>query len=95
MRLIKQSNIVQLNGASIDEREQRYLKHLTSALCHYLESPEGNELVFLLGSGSEKNNREALAAWVNQQRGAVFAKRADGQSPLDYLISRIEQLLER
>lgn len=95
MRLVKQGNIVKLDTSSIEVRQQRYLKHLSSALCHYLENPQGDELVFLLGTGNERNNREALYAWVNRQREAIFAKRLEGQSPLDYLISRIEQLLER
>lgn len=61
MKLIKQGNVINL-GTSLEVREQRYLKHLASALS-YLENPQGSELVFRLSSGYEKDNRQALDTW--------------------------------
>lgn len=92
MKLIKNDNVITLRP-SLEVREQRYLKHLASALSHYLENPQGSELVFQLGSGYEKDNRQALDTWVNYHRYEVFAKRLEGQNPLDYLINKIEQLI--
>lgn len=93
MKLIKQGNVINL-GTSLEVREQRYLKHLASALSHYLENPQGSELVFRLGSGYEKDNRQALDTWVSYHRDEIFAKRLEGQNPLDYLIYKIEQLVQ-
>ncbi|MFC2973242.1 hypothetical protein ACFOJE_13590 [Azotobacter bryophylli] len=92
MKLIKNDNIISLHP-SMEVREQQYLKHLASALSHYLENPQGHELVCLLGSGYEKNNRQALDTWVAYHRHEIFEKRLEGQSPLDYLIDKIEQLI--
>lgn len=92
MKLIKHGNVISL-CSSLEVREQRYLKHLASALSHYLENPHGSELVFRLGSGYEKDNRQALDTWVSYHRDEIFAKRLEGQNPLDYLINKIEQLV--
>jgi hypothetical protein len=50
-------------------------------------------LICVLGSGYEKNNRLALEAWVFYHRNEVFQKRLEGQSPLDYLINKVEDML--
>ena len=63
------------------------------AMSHYLESPNGNELVCILGSGYEKNNRQALDTWVAYHRNEVFEKRLEGRSPLDFLIEKLESML--
>ena len=93
MKLIKHGNVISL-GTSMEAREQRYLKHLASALCHYLENPQGSELVFRLRSGYEKDNRQALDTCVSYHRDEIFTKRLEGQNPLDYLINKIEQLVQ-
>ena len=93
MKLIKHGNVISL-GTSMEVREQRYLKHLASALSHYLENPQGSELVFQLGSGYEKDNRQALDTWVSDHRDEIFARRLESQNPLDYLINKIEQLVQ-
>lgn len=92
MKLIKPGNVISL-GTSMEVREQRYLKHLASALSHYLENPQGSELIFRLGSGYEKDNRQALDTWVSYHRDEIFTKRLESQNPLDYLINKIEQLV--
>jgi hypothetical protein len=92
MKLIKSDNVISF-GTSMEAREHKYLKHLSSALSHYLENPEGSELICVLGSGYEKNNRLALEAWVFYHRNEVFQKRLEGQSPLDYLINKVEDML--
>jgi hypothetical protein len=61
MKLIKRNNVAQLHPA-LEAREHQYLKHLTSALGHYLENPHGSELICVLGSGYEKDNRQALGS---------------------------------
>lgn len=93
MKLIKPVNVISLRP-SVEIREQRYLKHLASALSHYMENPQGSELVFRLGSGYEKDNRQALDTWVNYQRDEIFETRHEGQNPLDYLINKIEQIVQ-
>lgn len=93
MKLIKNDNVTSLHPA-MEVREQRYLKHLASALSHYLENPQGSELVFRLGSGYEKDNRQALDTWVSYHRDEIFEKRLEGQNPLDYLLNKIEQLVQ-
>nr|WP_280347555.1 hypothetical protein [Pseudomonas sp. BN414] len=60
MKLIKRSNVTFLHP-SMEAREHQYLKHLASAMSNYLENPNGTELVCILGSGYERNNRQALA----------------------------------
>ena len=92
MKLINRSNVTYLHPA-MEAREHQYLKHLASAMSHYLESPNGNELVCILGSGYEKNNQRALETWVPYHRNEVFEKRLEGRSPLDYLIEKLESLL--
>lgn len=94
MKLIKSSNVINLRP-SVEVHEQQYLKHLGSALSHYLANPQGDELVCLLGSGYEKNNRQALETWVFYHRDEIFETRLDGKSPLDYLIGRIEGLIQQ
>ncbi len=93
MKLIKNGKVISL-CSSLEAREQRYLKHLASALSHYLENPHGSELVFRLGSGYEKDNRQALDTWVSYHRDEIFTKRLEGQNPLDYLINKIEELVQ-
>ncbi|MBF7728585.1 hypothetical protein [Pseudomonas sp. N040] len=92
MKLIKSNNVISLD-TSIEQREHQYLKHLTSALSHYLENPQGSELICVLGSGYEKNNRQALETWVFYHRDEVFQQRLDGRNPLNYLIEKLEDLL--
>jgi len=92
MKLIKRDNVTLLHP-SMEAREHQYLKHLASAMSHYLESPGGTELICILGSGYEKDNRHALDTWVFYHRNEVFEKRLDGRSPLDYLIEKLEDLL--
>lgn len=92
MKLIKRDNVTPLHP-SMEARERQYLKHLASAMSHYLENPHGTELICILGSGYEKNNRQALDTWVGYHRNDVFEKRLEGLSPLDYLIEKLENLL--
>mgnify|MGYP001182335836 CR=1 FL=1 len=92
MKLIKRDNVTPLHS-SIEVREHKYLKHLASAMSHYLENPHGTELVPILGSGFEKDNRHALETWAFYYRNEVFEKRLEGRSPLDYLIEKLENLL--
>ncbi|SDT87001.1 hypothetical protein SAMN05216296_0075 [Pseudomonas pohangensis] len=93
MKLIKNGNVISL-GTSMEEREHKYLKHIASALSHYLEDPQGSELICVLGSGYEQSNRQALETWVFYHRDEVFQKRLEGRSPLDYLITKIECLIQ-
>ncbi|MNP38284.1 hypothetical protein D3C76_1317870 [compost metagenome] len=92
MKLIKRDNVTHLHP-SMEAREQQYLKHLASAMGHYLENPSGTELICILGSGYEKDNRHALDTWVFYHRREVFEKRLEGRSPLDYLIEKLENLV--
>lgn len=92
MKLIKRDNVIHLHPA-MEAREHQYLKHLASAMSHYLETPRGTELICILGSGYEKDNRDALDTWVFCHRCEVFEKRLEGRSPRDYLIERLEDLL--
>lgn len=92
MKLIKNGNVISLRP-STEEREHKYLKHIASALSHYLENPQGSELICVLGSGYEKSNRQALETWVFYHRNEVFQKRLEGRNPLDYLINKIESLI--
>ena len=43
MKLIKRDNVTPLYP-SMEAREHKYLKHLASAMSHYLENPHGTEL---------------------------------------------------
>lgn len=92
MRLIKRNNVTSLHP-SMEAREHQYLKNLASAMSHYLENPHGTELVCVLGSGFEKDNRQALNTWVAFHRDEVFEKRLEGRSPLDFLIEKLESLI--
>lgn len=92
MRLIKRNNVTSLHP-SMEAREHQYLKHLASAMSHYLENPYGTELVCVLGSGYERDNRQALETWVAFHRDEVFEKRLEGRSPLDFLIEKLEGLI--
>ncbi len=92
MKLIKRNNVTHLHPAT-EAREHQYLKHLASAMGHYLENPRGTELICILGSGFEKDNRQALDTWVAYHRNEVFEKRLEGRSPLDFLIAKLEDLL--
>lgn len=92
MRLIKRTNVTSLHPF-MEAREHQYLKHLASAMSHYLENPHGTELVCVLGSGFEKDNRQALDTWVAFHRDEVFEKRLEGRSPLDFLIEKLESLI--
>lgn len=92
MKLIKRNNVAQLHPA-LEAREHQYLKHLASALGHHLENPYGSELICVLGSGYEKDNRQALATWVSYHRNEIFEKRLEGRSPLDFLIGKLEGLV--
>lgn len=92
MKLIKRDNVTPLHP-SMEAREHKYLKHLASAMSDYLENPHGTELICVLGSGYEKDNRHALETWVAYHRNEVFEKRLEGRSPLDYLIEKLESLL--
>jgi hypothetical protein len=92
MRLIKRNNVTSLHPL-MEAREHQYLKHLASAMSHYLENPYGTELVCVLGSGYERDNRQALETWVAFHRDEVFEKRLEGRSPLDFLIEKLEGLI--
>ena len=94
MKLIKSNNVISLE-TSAEQREHQYLKHLTSALSHYLENPQGGELICVLGSGNENSNSQALATWVVYQRDEIFEQRLNGRSPVDYLIDRLESLIQQ
>jgi hypothetical protein len=55
MKLIRRDNVTHLYP-SMEACEHQYLKHLASAMSHYLENPQGAELICILGSGYEKDN---------------------------------------
>lgn len=92
MKLVQRNNVTPLHPA-VEAREHQYLKHLASAMGHYLENPRGTELICILGSGFEKDNRQALETWVSYHRSEVFEKRLEGRSPLDFLIEKLEDLI--
>ncbi len=92
MKLVQRNNVTTLHPV-VEARERQYLKHLASAMGHYLENPCGTELICILGSGFEKDNRQALETWVSYHRREVFEKRLEGCSPLDFLIQKLEDLI--
>ena len=87
-------NVVALD-TSITERRKQYLQNLAVALTAGLENPFGSEIVAIIGSGHERNNREALLNWVFFMRHDVFAVRMDGGDVLEYLRCRLEERLEQ
>lgn len=92
MKLIHQNNMTQMPSA-LEARERKHLQNLASAISRHLENPEGTDLVCVLGSGYEENNRQALETWVTSQRQEVSEKRLEGYRPLDLLMDRLETLL--
>lgn len=52
-------------GQETSEKEKRQkVSRLASALWTDFRFQEGSQLVYRLGNGSERNNREALQTWV-------------------------------
>lgn len=82
-------NVSNLHPA-MEAREHQYLKHPASAISHYLGNTRGTELICILGSGFEKDNRQALDTWVAYHHNEVFEKRLEGRSPLDFLIESLK-----
>lgn len=59
-----------LDASSRKERESR-VRTLSSALQARFRLPDGVALVLALGDGRERNNQEALKAWVDDQLGLL------------------------
>lgn len=72
MRTIEQFGAIQ---PLKEEREQRRaIARLVDALMHIFRIPEGDALVWWLGNGSERNNREALFHWTKHELDAPVPK---------------------
>jgi hypothetical protein len=83
MKLIRQSNISQMPPA-LEARGRQYLQNLASAKSHHLDNPQGTELVCILGSGYQEDNRQTLEIWVTNQRHEASEKRMEGYRPLNF-----------
>jgi hypothetical protein len=68
------------------------VRRLAEVLAHAFHLTEGAALVWVLGSGQERDNREALAHWVRGQVSALDAEVAGALLPV--LIKRLERTLK-
>ena len=68
------------------------VRRLAEVLAHAFRLTEGAALVWVLGSGQERDNREALAHWVRGQVSALDAEVAGALLPV--LIKRLERTLK-
>jgi hypothetical protein len=69
------------------------VRRLADALAYAFNVAEGSTLVWVIGTGSERDNREALAHWVRQQVAELDATLAGVLLP--ELIARLERQLRR
>lgn len=92
MTMINQSNLSHMHSEP-EERERQHLNNLVSAISRHLQHPDGTDLVCVLGSGYEENNRQALETWVTSQSQELKEKRLEGYRPLELLMDRLETLL--
>lgn len=67
------------------------IQRLAEVLGHAFRIAEGAGLVWVLGSGAERNNREALAHWVRCQVAEFDAEVAGALLPV--LLRRLERRL--
>lgn len=92
MTMINQSKLSQ-TPSGLETRERQHLDNLVSAISRHLQHPEGTDLVCVLGSGYEENNRQALETWVTSQSQELNERRLEGYRPLELLMDRLETLL--
>jgi hypothetical protein len=69
------------------------VRRLAEALAYAFNIADGSALVWVIGSGAELSNREALAYWVRQQLAELDATLAGVLLP--ELINRLERQLHR
>lgn len=66
-------------------------RRLAEAMQRAMMIPEGDEFVFLIGSGNESSNLEALETWVKESLDAFEDDLALAVLPL--LLIRLEQTI--
>ena len=71
----------------------RTCRRLAQAMKVALQIPDGDNLVFLIGSGSESSNLDALETWV-KENSSEFEYQC-GIAMLPHLLSRLEALMIR
>ncbi len=71
---------------------QRMTRRLAKSLCAAHRIPEGDELVMVLGEGSEANNLKAVETWV--ERSLVNMDESTARDVLNHLLRRLTDDLE-
>lgn len=66
-------------------------RRLAKAMQQAMLIPEGDELVFIIGSGNESSNLEALETWVKESLDVLESDLALAVLPL--LLNRLEQTI--
>ena len=69
------------------------VRRLADALAHAFNITDGSALVWIIGTGAERDNREALTHWVRRQVAELDATLAGVLLP--ELITRLERQLGR
>ncbi|MGB7389457.1 MAG: hypothetical protein WA929_17870 [Pseudomonas neustonica] len=95
MKIVKSDHTVATLDTAVGARHDQYLNNLAASLTAGLGNPFGSELVALIGSGHETNNREALLSWVTFMRHEVFALRMEGGNVLEHLRARLVNRIEQ
>jgi hypothetical protein len=71
--------------------ERRTLRNLASSLCQAMGIPQqGNQLIALLGLGSERSNLEAMRTWVYCELAKSYLE--VGRDSLPLLIRKLQDL---
>jgi len=90
---MKAEQVCQLVSEMKDEREQaRRIRNIVSCLMVVLNIPEGTHLIMLFGNGHERDNREALATWVEAMLPELDIDEVEGR--LEQLCAKAKRRLQ-
>lgn len=81
-----------MNEATTIEINTRLIERLAEALIFAFHVPDGIQLVAVLGTGTEKDNCEAMKVWVKRNLNELDD--LTGQSILHHLQSRLSNCLD-
>jgi len=80
-----------LDQLQSEAAEHRMIRRLASALQAAYRISDGDQLVAVLGTGVERNNREALVTWVDEQLPDL--DEANSRQLLQSLVTRLGHAL--
>lgn len=72
-------------------RERRLIRNVADGLIAFCGISSGNELVALIGDGTERDNRQAVIRWVTVNKELIHEAQVEGRNLISYLFKHLRK----